>query len=591
MPKFHTCDNCGNTYYSRKYVKYRHRERCVNSKHGKYKKRQLQYKIPKNEMFSCDQCGKQFSKERSLKLHKRNCLRTYICKICMKDIGSSKLLGTHEKKCGFEKQNYPCEFCSKSFSSSEGLYDHNKLDFYEKEDQDDTLVYKFSCKVCDFSCKYREEFSNHYRDSDQKLKLECIEGGFKITLDLSEKGEHKVKDRNGYWCDECGEKFARQKYLLYHKREVHDYGGKELLQKCPKCDFTSKVSGEILNHFKSTHINEPVKIFKCEICCKSYKTRSILISHQKRYHFSNKKTWYDCEVCENRFDSSPALKDHTKKVHLGIYPKNIHQTSTCEICSMTLKTVALATHIKSSHSENHQMFHCNICDYKVSSECRLKYHQARKHISDKPFECTQCSYRAAHKVILTQHFNYKHQRKEKVTCTFCKMTFLGKISLRTHTKRYHSDIKPVKRFQCNLCEFTTELKINLEYHKNNRHFKLSENKCDTCGRTFRMKTSLDRHIKVIHEKDKQNEIKCNSCEFSTIHRSSLNRHTKSHHNPKDSITTKCHICNISLKTKSSLKMHLKRIHEDKSLTCTNCEYSTNFKAELLKHFQKKHIEQ
>ena len=550
MPKSYNCDNCGNTYYSENYVKYKHRSECLSSKLRRSWKSQEEYT-------TCETCGKKFT---NLKLHKNHC------------------------------QKYSCQYCKKSFSSSKSLYDHQKLDFFEYIENKEELVFKFCCKTCNFSCKNKDQFSNHYRNSDQKLKLECLEGGFKVTLDLYDKDKHKAKGRNGYWCDECGEKFVRQKYLLDHKKEIHDFEGKDLLLKCPKCDFASKNSVELQNHFKNMHVDDPLKIFKCDPCGESYFFKNALINHQKRSHFTDKndKKWYVCEVCEKRYDSSQALKGHTREVHLEIKKSDNFPTLKCEICLMTYKgSRALEEHVKTQHSEYTPMFHCNICDYKAPQECRLKYHQARKHMSNKPYGCSQCSYKAAHKVLIKQHFHYKHQKQEEVNCDICKKTF-QKRSYRSHTKICHNDLKP---FQCNLCEFATKLKPRLETHQNNKHFKLSDHKCETCGRTFRMKMSMERHIKVIHEKEKRIVIKCESCAFSTIHRSSMNRHIKSHHKAKESTATKCPICNMSLKTESNLKLHVKRIHEDKNLICLKCEYSTNFKTDLLKHYQNKHVEQ
>lgn len=113
---------------------------------------------------------------------------------------------------------------------------------------------------------------------------------------------------------------------------------------------------------------------------------------------------------------------------------------------------------------------------------------------------------------------------------------------------------------------------NLKNSANN-YSKTRKIKCGLCNKFYLTDTALRRHIREVHDKEKQ---ACNICDFKTVHKSCLQRHKLTHsekvecpickkhvasidrhmraHKPKDS----CQICNRSI-TKRHMKRQL-RIH-------------------------------
>ncbi|XP_060582847.1 zinc finger protein 227-like [Ruditapes philippinarum] len=128
-----------------------------------------------------------------------------------------------------------------------------------------------------------------------------------------------------------------------------------------------------------------------------------------------------------------------------------------------------------------------------------------------------------------------------------------------------------KQFTCEICEYDTGKKYNLE-----RHIKVhvdtdeSASKttlmCDVCGMQFLSKFGMALHTKNEHLK--QFKYECQICKkgFNQLlpykgHVSSHVKHTKQ----------KCEKCNLTFKHKSSLDRHKKTIHDDVKYDCAECE--------------------
>ena len=167
----------------------------------------------------CDKCERQFSKIAHFDAH-----ICAICKICGKIYESREILKRHEKKC---------------------TNDENDDDEEEKEYKSIEIV--ISCKVCHFSASTHEDFSNHYKDPEKGLKIECMAGGFRVKPKVPanvEKNEIAIEDLK-YYCDHCEQKFVKKQHLTDHKDEVHNIIESRKV-KCIKCDFTDTTFNDVI---------------------------------------------------------------------------------------------------------------------------------------------------------------------------------------------------------------------------------------------------------------------------------------------------------------------------------------------------------
>ncbi|KAF5894037.1 zinc finger E-box-binding homeobox 1-like isoform X4, partial [Clarias magur] len=103
--------------------------------------------------------------------------------------------------------------------------------------------------------------------------------------------------------------------------------------------------------------------------------------------------------------------------------------------------------------------------------------------------------------------------------------------------------------------------------------------CPYCSRGYKRHTSLKEHIKLHHEKSKE-DFSCSLCSYTFTYRTQLDRHMSTHKNGRDQSMVshsggnrkfKCTECSKAFKYKHHLKEHL-RIHSgEKPYECSNCK--------------------
>ncbi|XP_055370787.1 zinc finger protein 510-like [Condylostylus longicornis] len=113
----------------------------------------------------------------------------------------------------------------------------------------------------------------------------------------------------------------------------------------------------------------------------------------------------------------------------------------CHICNknFTQKT-GLNRHILIHTGE--RPYKCDKCGKKFSQSKSLKFHMAVHGINNS-FNCTICHYKFIKAENLKIHMREKHSAGSETTslhvCEFCKKSFKLRYSLNTHIKKYHKD--------------------------------------------------------------------------------------------------------------------------------------------------------
>ena len=81
-----------------------------------------------------------------------------------------------------------------------------------------------------------------------------------------------------------------------------------------------------------------------------------------------------------------------------------------------------------------------------------------------------------------------------------------------------------KSFKCSRCDKTFTTSFNMKKHIKTIHEGQRNYKCDSCGKSYKESGSLNFHIKTIHEG--QRKYKCDSCEQPFNKLDSLKSHIK-----------------------------------------------------------------
>ena len=137
--------------------------------------------------FSCDQCGKVYTRKHNLVQH---------------------------VKVKHQNFTYKCQECNLEYSSRSNLDVHVKA-------KHKNVTYK--CKDCDAEYKYRQEYTQHVRSKHLGVRHKCELCGKKFINKASLKDhiQSTHKKLKPFKCQDCNLKYARKQCLWVHRKRMH----------------------------------------------------------------------------------------------------------------------------------------------------------------------------------------------------------------------------------------------------------------------------------------------------------------------------------------------------------------------------------
>ncbi|XP_038956652.1 zinc finger Y-chromosomal protein 2 [Rattus norvegicus] len=171
-------------------------------------------------------------------------------------------------------------------------------------------------------------------------------------------------------------------------------------------------------------------------------------------------------------------------------------------------------------------------------------------------------------------------------CMFCGKKFKTKSFLKRHIKN-HPEYLAKKKYHCTDCDYSTNKKISLHNHMESHKLTIKTEKtteCDDCGKHLSHAGTLCTHKK---EKEKVSKTyKCKFCDYETAEQTSLNHHLLAVHSKK--YPHVCVECGKGFRHPSELKKHI-RVHTgEKPYQCQYCEYKSADSSNLKTHIKTKH---
>jgi len=106
--------------------------------------------------------------------------------------------------------------------------------------------------------------------------------------------------------------------------------------------------------------------------------------------------------------------------------------------------------------------------------------------------------------------------------------------------------------------------------------------CLQCNAQFTKKSTLNRHIKSIHEAI---TYSCSHCDKTFKQQGTMNRHIKSKH---EGVKYICNQCDYQATLKFHLTIHIQSIHDGVKYACNECGHQATHQSSLTQHIRSKH---
>ena len=254
----------------------------------------------------------------------------------------------------------------------------------------------------------------------------------------------------------------------------------------------------------------------CDICDKTIDTRKGATINRHKFLEHDIK---NCDKCGKGFDDVTKFINHINN-HCPLLPK---VKLKCEYCGKELvNKEVLRHHIKMKHTPKEQ---CDLCNKLVAN---LAEHKQKEHNPDNLKQCHMCEYTSYEKANLNWHLKIQHKEFVLVPCPHCGKQ-IRDVYLKAHIKKAQCDVpeeeRVIQRFKCDQCEKTFAHSAGLKKHIKGIHNNEKNHKCEYCDYRSYTKANVYMHSKRVHEK-RDFHVQCQYCDKKVIN---IEFHVKTFH--------------------------------------------------------------
>ena len=442
------------------------------------------------ERFSCHLCEYQSDAKANLLMHVKNLHSTRdnqesTFKAESKDSEGTRLFPTKaelvpklklesdadEKKPDVSfKPEYVCDQCQFKCSVRTNLVRHMKI-FHTS----------ITCKLCWAVLPSQEEFKQHLKErhtgNDDSQKLVCDTCSYSTTQrPYLERHIRSVHHQSPFVCNSCQQRFSVKRRLLDHHRATRimlDKDRKVVLCQlytvrptdltriqrsyCKHCTKRFPTLEETRNHFKEHH--PKMKDFNCNHCGEDFKKPNLIYEHllwylKKDFESVIKYKKSDPELKYNFEDDSNLSGDFPTSFDEDLGPDSKHNVS--------LQGETLVCPDQD-------------CNMKCENKFGLKHHIQTSHCKEKKFMCEFCSTKFVSENELKSHAN-SNQSSDSNGIMNCSKY----LTISSSPAYQITEDKENNRFQCQLCNFSSESKSMTMAHLTDRHKGFGYQVCSKC---------------------------------------------------------------------------------------------------------------
>ena len=344
--------------------------------HEQTHKEELQLRKP----FSCSfaNCEYRAPTDSALTRHvqaKHESVKKYECGMCPWTFFTSGNLRSHLGVHVKEKRS-ECEQC-KFTTHSGGSFKRHVKTVHDKNG-------KFTCTHanCKFITERPENLKRHLQTHEQDPALRrpfpcglpncSYRGRSADTVKNHIRIRHNENRRKNIACPLCPQMFFDKDAMHSHVKNIHT---KEKDLKCSECDFVTRMSHTLQEHFQRKHGGGyvPARNTKCELCFYLDINRHYIKRHHMKFHEvePTRQFPFECNVpsCDFR---SRTRADISKHERLHQSPKKL--LLRCQLCpgNVNPNWDSIRFHQWIAHGRN--CHRCSMCSYVARKKFMLKKH-------------------------------------------------------------------------------------------------------------------------------------------------------------------------------------------------------------------------
>lgn len=308
----------------------------------------------------------------------------------------------------------------------------------------------FVCAECSFTTQNLAALKQHFVEVHEAFKCWICKKNFQME-ELrkhlaTEHGTNAVGlQSKTYTCVHCSEKFTNRRALHLHEVKHPE----NLNIQCPDCGEKFARDKFLNEHREASHT-----ISHCRVCNKAFGNVKQLKSHETR-HAKSDKTQFKCTDCNRIFQTPTGLRHH-KAIHTGEFKYK------CEFCGKGFVARVRYEEHRASHTKE-ERYSCEICGKKFSFQATYWIHR-KWHDNPTPYKCEYCGRLFKHSSLLSVH-KRKHTGERPYECPHCDQSFTVGNTLKRHLM-LHTGVFP---FTCQICDQGFSGKHKMAMHMSKVH--------------------------------------------------------------------------------------------------------------------------